>query len=451
MNSRSGISRRNLFKVGAAATAGALLLRPQKAEAEEIGPILGTVRQGACPFWMGDSPQAVSILPYGVYSGGTMAMAQVPNGLRGPMTRLKLLSLGAGSGVRAQYAPVGGLNLANPETIEFWAYMERPTNWANGDPSSGAMGYLTFSNLSYTRAFSAFFTLRPGWNHVRLGRSQFFAAAGSPSWNDTFDLMQISMNPCSAGSTCTYFGEFRKNGKDRPLLCLMFDDGEDSVRQNALPLLQSARIPATIAVISGQVGRQYSSRQFSTLNQLNSWPAGTAFVNHTVNHTRGVMDSDTTPLGTILGEINGCKQAIAGLPGFDPTMFIAPYGEWSPKYAQALTDCGVKYSRSGISGAGPGFMRYTGCRLDNSLNIPAWFITKDTTPAQILSYVDTGIASGQSISLVFHDIRPNPSAAIDYSLSSFQTVINGLVSRSNLVDFVTMPKLCERLKLNGLV
>ncbi|MEQ1934452.1 MAG: polysaccharide deacetylase family protein, partial [Fimbriimonadaceae bacterium] len=390
---KSGVSRRGFLKVGAGVAAGAVFLKPHEGQAQEIGPVVATVRQGATPFWMGDSMDAVSILPYGAYTGGTMALARVPDSTRGPMMRLKLQSQGAGSGVRIQYIPSGGIFLNNPETIEFWAFMETPSGWANGDPSSGAMGYITFTNLAYTRSFSAFITLRPGWNHIRLGRTQFMVTAGSPSWLDTFDVMQVSMNPCTAGAITTYFGEFRKNGKDRPTLCLMFDDGEDSVRQNAKPLLQSAGIPATIAVISSQVGKSYPSRTFSTMNQLASWPAGTAFVNHTVNHNRGVMDKDSTAYGILLNEIQGCRQAINGLPGFDPTMFVAPYGEWSPRYVQALRDSGVVCSRSGVSGAGLGFQRYSGCRLDNPMNIPAWFIPRDATPAHILSYVDTGIAS----------------------------------------------------------
>jgi hypothetical protein len=53
--------------------------------------------------------------------------------------------------------------------------------------------------------------------------------------------------------------------------------------------------------------------------------------------------------------------------------------------------------------------------------------------------------------IVFHDIRPNPVVAIDYSLTNFSTVINALAARSSQADFVTMPKFYQRLSLNGMI
>lgn len=449
--SENSISRRQILKFGAASAAGAAILRPTSAQAQETGTVEATIRRGAVPFLMGDTASQMSIFPYGQFEGGMVKMANIPSGSRGLMNRLNLVSAGANYGVRADWVPAGGIDISDAETIEFWAYLASPSVWANGDPTSGAPGFLTFGTADLRHMFSAFFSLKPGWNHVRIGKSQFFVSEGSPSWTQTFDLMRVAMQPCAAGPISAFFGEFRKNGKDRPLVCLIFDDGEDSVRANALPILNANNIPATIAVISNNLGKTLGTRKFSSMSQLKSYPSSTAFVNHTASHMRGVLDQPTTPYLTIANEISQCQSAMSTLHGFDPTMFCAPYGEWSDLYLSALKNLGVVCSRTIVSGGGPGYQRYTGSRIDNPLLLGAWSVTKDQTAAQILQYVDTGIASGQSMIIVFHDVRPNAVAAIDYPVDRFSTVVQGLRARRSQADFVTMPTLYRRLSLNGMI
>lgn len=410
-----------------------------------------TIRRGAVPFMMGDTASQMSIFPYGQFEGGMVKIANIPSGSRGSMNRLQLTSAGANFGVRADWVPSGGIYIGDADTVEFWAYLASPTNWANGNPTSGAPGFLTFGSANQANQISAFFTLKPGWNHVRLGRNQFFVSNGSATWTQNFDMMRIAMQPCAAGPISAYFGEFRKNGKDRPLVCLIFDDGEDSVRTNAIPLLQASNIPATIAVISNNMGKTLGSRKFSSFNQLRNYPSGTSFVNHTASHSQNVLNQPSTPYNVIADEISQCQNALSTLPGFDRTMFCAPYGEWSDNYLLALKNLGVVCSRTIISGGGIGYQRFTGCRIDNPLLLAAWSVTKDQTPAQILGYVDSGIASGQSMILVFHDIRASANVAIDYRLDSFSTIVQGLKARSNQIDCVTMPTLYRRLSLNGMI
>jgi hypothetical protein len=329
------MTRRKLLQLGAAGAAGAAILRPTKAQANEAGTVDATIRRGAVPFLMGDTASSVHIFPWGQYEGGLVRTASV-DGARGSMNRLNLVSAGPNYGVRADWVPGSPIKVSDTDSIEFWAYLASPTVWANNDPTTGAMGYLSFSDANFTRMISAFFNLVPGWNHIRLGKNLFFSAIGNATWNDNFDLMRIAMNPCAAGPISAFFGEFRKSGKDRPLICLIFDDGDESIRLNAVPILQSNGIPATVAVISNNLGKTLGTRTFSSMNQLKAYPAGTAFVNHTASHTQNFLNKPSTPYATIASEIATCQNAMASLPGFDRTMFCAPYGEWTDNYLLAL-------------------------------------------------------------------------------------------------------------------
>lgn len=450
MDESVSISRRNLLKLGAGvAVTGGGILAPTLSRADESGPVRSTVRQGAFPILMGDTTAGVAPIGYGPYEGGQVFLKPVPDSRRGSMSRVNLVSAGANKGVRADWTATP-VTLTDSDTFEFWAYLESPNSWPNPEPTTGAPGAIYLSDASVANYFTAFFTLRRGWNFVRLGRDRF-SAVGNPSWSDTFPLMRIAMPPCTAGPISAFFGEFRKNGKDRPLVCLMFDDGEESVRLNAQPILQSYNIPSTIAVISGVAGMQLGHRTFSSMEQLATNPAGTAFVNHTATHQRGWLNNDRVPYNVVYEEVKRCQVACQDLPGFAAYCFAAPYGEWSNRYLTVLRDCGIKYSRCLVSGYGKGYRRYTGSRLDNPLLLCSLVVSPQTSPQELLDYIDLGIASCQSMIIVFHDIRPTATAPTDYALSDFQTFVEGLPARSADADFVTFPQFCARLETNGLV
>lgn len=444
------ISRRGLLKLGVGSVAGGgALLTPRVASAADEQSVKATVRQGAFPLLMGDSLTGVAAVGYGAYQGGIARLAAVPDSRRGTMSRVNLVSAGANCGVRADWTSTP-ISLADSETFEFWAYLESPAGWPNGNATSGAPGYLYLSDPTFTNYFSAYFTLRRGWNFVRLGRDRF-VPVGNPSWNNTFPVMRTAIAPCSGGPISAYFSEFRKSGRDRPLVCIMFDDGEESARLNGLPILTDNGIPSTIAVISGNMGKTLGARTFSSLQQLATAPSGTAFVNHTVSHRQNFMNYERTPYNMMLQEIQGCIDACQSLPGFDATCFAAPYGEWGTRYLQALGDCGILYSRSIVFGSGPGFRRYTGSRLDNNLLLCSLVVTPTTSPQELLDYIDLGIQSCQSMIIVFHDIRPSIGTQLDYLISDFATFASGLPQRAADADFVTFPTFCQRLSANGLV
>lgn len=444
------MTRRGLLKASMGALAGGAILRPQPAMAFGNETNRATISQGAVPFMIEDSISAFTTAPQAQFAGCIATMANVPDQSRGTSFALNLRSAGPFFGARADWRPAAPIRVGDSDTIEFWAYLESPAQWPNGSPTSGAQGFLYLANASFTQVLSAFYCLRKGWNHIRIGKNQFTPVAGNPSWDSDFNVMRISVSPCSEASSSTYFGEFRKGGKDRPLVCMIFDDGEDCVRTNALPIMQAAGIPMTLALISGNMGRTLGYRTFSSTSQLSDFPDGTVFVNHTKNHSRSILDQKKTPYSLILNEIQSCQQALSGVTGFDPTMFCAPYGEWSEKYLQALTESGILMSRSTVSGSGPGFRRHTGSRLDNPLIMPSYAIVKNDSPEDVLAFVDQGIQSSQGMILTFHDIRPTASFDIDYTIANFQAIVDGLVARAGQVDFVTMPGFYQRLKANGL-
>lgn len=402
------------------------------------------------PFLIADSLGNFSVAPQGQFVGCAIRMAQVPDLSRGVCYALNLTSAGPNAGARFDWRPGSTFTVGDGDTIEFWAYLETPLQWPNGDPASGAQGYIYLSDTNFANCLTAFFCLRRGWNHIRIGRNQFSTLTGSPTWQSNFSVMRVAMIPCSAGAISAYFGEFRKGGKDQPLISIVFDDGEDTVRQYAMPIMSQVGIPMTLALISGNVGRTLGTRTFSSLSQLGEFPGDTSFVNHTKSHMKGILDSRKVAQNVLLAEIQDCQNFFAGLPGFDPAMFCAPYGEWSERYIAALQESGVKASRSIVSGSGPGYWRHTGSRLDNPYLMPSFCVATNQSPTDVLAFVDEGIAAAQSMIITFHDIRPTATATTDYPLANFQAIMDGLNSRMGQAEFVTMPQFVKQLRLNGL-
>src|SRR5262245_44195143 len=139
MSENRGVSRRGLLKAGLGAIAGAgLVAAPKPAPAQSIESTKGTIGQGALPFLIADSLANFTLAPQAQYAGCSIRMAQVPDLSRGVSWALNLTSSGPYFGARVDWHPVTPFRVGEGETIEFWAYLESPIVWPNGDPVSGA-------------------------------------------------------------------------------------------------------------------------------------------------------------------------------------------------------------------------------------------------------------------------------------------------------------------------
>lgn len=127
---------------------------------------------------------------------------------------------------------------------------------------------------------------------LRLARTDFSVAAGTPNWNTTnFSVMRFRLEAQAGIAHDVVLDRFAYAGHSRPMVCVMFDDGYTTVATAAKPIMDAAGIPGTVAVIASRVG----TNLYMTVEQLKQLQAdGWSMVNHSADHLQSVL-----PTGTI--------------------------------------------------------------------------------------------------------------------------------------------------------
>lgn len=134
---------------------------------------------------------------------------------------------------------------------------------------------------------------------------------------------------------------------NRPQICITFDDALDSVRRNALPVLQEKNIPACIFVVTGNLGEKPlwsmppdhpdAEDCVMSAEQLKSLPANLIELgSHTVTHPdlRSLSASD------LRKELVESKQALESILDRKVSMLSVPYGLYHEETMQAAGDAG---------------------------------------------------------------------------------------------------------------
>lgn len=120
-----------------------------------------------------------------------------------------------------------------------------------------------------------------------------------------------------------------------------FDDGYESVYQNALPRLNDAGFTATIFIISGQRDNRWQgqpstvpTRSLVTWEQMGRLAeAGWELGAHT--HTHPVLTTLTPE--AVESEVSQTKDEIGRYCGVTPTSFCYPYGALNPHVREVVT------------------------------------------------------------------------------------------------------------------
>lgn len=143
--------------------------------------------------------------------------------------------------------------------------------------------------------------------------------------------------------------------KKKPLpkqkcVLITFDDVDESVYQNAFPILQKEHIPFTIFTIMGQIGNtNYKGLDLTNWNEIdNMYKSGLAtFGTHTYN--LHYENSNGQPPFLNPNNLNlfqqDAQQAIANYKqhfGFAPRYFAYPYGFGTPKTDNVMMNDGYK-------------------------------------------------------------------------------------------------------------
>jgi len=138
------------------------------------------------------------------------------------------------------------------------------------------------------------------------------------------------------------------SGSDRRV-CITFDDAFESVRRNAVPILEELALPATIFAVSGNLGRQPEwemepdcpDREECVMSaeQLLELPGELIEVgSHTVSH-RSLVTLSTEELRR---ELTDSKHQLEDILSKPVDSLSVPFGEWTKRTVQAAREVGYR-------------------------------------------------------------------------------------------------------------
>jgi peptidoglycan/xylan/chitin deacetylase (PgdA/CDA1 family) len=200
--------------------------------------------------------------------------------------------------------------------------------------------------------------------------------------------------------------------RDEVIVCLNFDDGFQSVYDNALPLMNQYGFRGTVFVNSGKVG-QVNLLNWQHLEQLKTmyhWEIG----GHTLYHEVLADLSPAEAEHTISADYQNLSEH-----GLEPVSFATTYGycpiEYYPVISDYYSNIRTCYT---ISMHNPIDRTAVGC----------FVVTNPMSVQQVVSVISQGIAEKDNlIVLLFHDIETdNTSYLCNYDPVKFAEVMRRL-------------------------
>ncbi|MBI4426052.1 MAG: polysaccharide deacetylase family protein [Candidatus Kerfeldbacteria bacterium] len=176
---------------------------------------------------------------------------------------------------------------------------------------------------------------------------------------------------------------------------LNFDDGWKNFYTNALPLLQKAKVKATLYPVSGYVKER--RKQFMTAALLRAVEAqGHEIGAHTQYHvlltkvTRQRADR----------EIRQSRQDLEDLGVRSVTTFAYPYGVYSRRLRGVVRETG--YSGARISSCGLNSPR------SDRLLLKTCAVSRKMKVARLKSWIDDAVREKRWLIITFHDVQKKP-------------------------------------------
>lgn len=137
--------------------------------------------------------------------------------------------------------------------------------------------------------------------------------------------------------------------RGRPTVAVAFDDAFRSVRENALPALERHRIPATIYVPTGWLGRPPgwametdgdAAEVVMTAEELKALPRGLITLgSHTVDHPRlTTLDDDA-----VAAQFTESRRALEALTGETIDTLAFPYGDHDARVVELAGRAGYRH------------------------------------------------------------------------------------------------------------
>jgi peptidoglycan/xylan/chitin deacetylase (PgdA/CDA1 family) len=196
-------------------------------------------------------------------------------------------------------------------------------------------------------------------------------------------MMSIVVLPARALAQAT-------DGFERPLVTVTFDDGYQSVYDNALPVLQSLGIKSTQFIITGNTD---TDPFFMTSAELLAmYNLGHELGSHSVSHP----DLTTLTPAELDYQLSASKAFLETLTGGTVEDFAYPFGIYNDTVVAAVRQhyLAARCSVAGINSR-TGFNEYL---------VKAQAVVDTTTPDEVQGWIDDAIANNYWLVIMYHQI-----------------------------------------------
>ena len=297
------------------------------------------------------------------------------------------------------------------------------TDYYKSDVPTVVTAQYSMSDGTFTYADIAFPGVAADWTPVT---AVFNVPAGATGVTVFHLINQVGTLTTSAFSLKLVPSQALSQG----MVTLSFDDGYQSVYDNAKPILDAAGYKATMFIITGPDGLNNQPDYMTTAEVLNLNNSGYEIGSHTQTHPH----LPTLTAAQLVSEIQGSKSDLLNI-GIKATTFAYPYGEYDSQVVQAVKDAGYVGARSVNEG-------FNDKSADPFLLMDQ-HVESTVTPAQIETWIDQALANKQWLILEMHDQN---ATGDQYSNSpaTLQAVVDYLKQRN--VKVVTVAQGLQIIK-----
>lgn len=277
-------------------------------------------------------------------------------------------------------------------------------------------------------------TVVSGWNEALLDVTTFTTSTGE-SFSNTMNGIQLRIGAKAGTDLNVSFDAlyYQDTLVNRPKLLFTFDDGWDSQYNVAYQYMSPYGLRGNIAVIPSLV----NTSGYMTLAQLQEvYTAGWDLANHTYDHIN--LKTEPDPAKKVKEIEDGRAWLIQN--GFHRAadILVYPQGGYDQTVLNylATTHRGARTVTEHLEYGTP-IERFK-VKIRNCIN------TIDINTAK--GWVDEAIRTGGTLLLLFHKLVTNPTVSTEFSISSFQQLVDYVASKLSQIDVITYDELFASFK-----
>jgi len=309
------------------------------------------------------------------------------------------------------------IDFSQAEIIRFSIYIDPST------PVTAQMVYYLANNTNFANYYTYAFNqanFRTGWNKFNLLKSDFVVGGGAPTFANPILKVQVRNVAGVAEQPSMSLDRLESGKLAIPSVIFTFDDGYANQYTDAFLYMRNYKISGTVYVVTDWIG----TGAYTTAAQLQEMDrAGWAIANHTTDHTTLIgLDEATQEI-----QLSGAKAALDALGLTKASNHVAyPSGVYNADTLTAMAATTMMTGRGGQA-------RNNVLPNDSIYQLGARYITSSTSLATVTGLIDAAIIRGESIILMFHEIKTSPGAN-DWTPSDFHALVDYVnTKRSQIV------------------